>query len=83
MHRQMDAVDFSQMIIDQFDEMMYQAYKGGLQKSLVMGIALHPYIVGQPYRLKHLRNALTHINKFKDDIWLTTPGGICDYMNTL
>jgi len=83
MHRQMDAVDFSQMIIDQFDEMMYQAYKGTIQKSLVMGIALHPYIVGQPYRLKHLRNALTHISKFKDDIWITTPGDICKYMNTL
>ena len=26
-----------------------------------MGIALHPYIVGQPYRLRHLRRALQHV----------------------
>jgi hypothetical protein len=26
-----------------------------------MGIALHPYLVGQPYRLRHLRRALAHI----------------------
>jgi allantoinase len=53
--RQMDAKDFAQMIIDQFDEMLEQAR----HQPLVMGIALHPYIVGQPYRLRHLRRALT------------------------
>jgi hypothetical protein len=26
-----------------------------------MGIALHPYLVGQPYRLRHLRRALEHV----------------------
>jgi hypothetical protein len=40
-----------------------------------MGIALHPYIVGQPYRLRHLRRALSHIAKGKG-VWLTTPGKI-------
>jgi hypothetical protein len=29
--------------------------------ALVMGIALHPYIVGQPYRLRQLRLALAHL----------------------
>ena len=72
--RQMDAKDFAQMIIDQFDEMLVQSQK----QSLVMGIALHPYIVGQPYRLRHLRRALAHIAGCRDDIWLTTPGGIVD-----
>jgi hypothetical protein len=40
--RQMDAKDFAQMIIDHFDEMLEQARR----QPLVMGIALHPYIVG-------------------------------------
>ena len=31
-----------------------------------MGIALHPYIVGQPYRLRHLRRALRHIAAARD-----------------
>ena len=76
--RQMDAKDFAQMIIDQFDEMLLQS----IQQPLVMGIALHPYLMGQPYRLKHLRAALQHIAAHRDGgkVWLTKPGQICDYM---
>jgi peptidoglycan/xylan/chitin deacetylase (PgdA/CDA1 family) len=76
--RQMDAKDFAQMVIDQFDEMLLQS----IQQPLVMGIALHPYLMGQPYRLKHLRTALQHIAAHRDGgkVWLTTPGQICDYM---
>ncbi len=45
---------------------------------LVMGLALHPYIVGQPYRLRHLRTALQHLARARDrgEIWFTTPGAI-------
>jgi allantoinase len=76
--RQMDAKDFAQMIIDQFDEMLLQS----IQQPLVMGIALHPYLMGQPYRLKYLRVALQHIAAHRDggEVWLTKPGQICDYM---
>jgi allantoinase len=77
--RQMDSKDFAQMIIDNFDEMLEQS----AAQPLVMGIALHPYIVGQPYRLRHLRRALTHIAAHRDDIWITTPGAICRHMDTL
>ena len=38
------------MIVDNFDEMTLQSRS----QPLVMGIALHPYLVGQPYRLRHL-----------------------------
>ena len=48
---------------------------------LVMGIALHPYIVGQPYRLRHLRRALRHIAKAKK-VWFTTPGKICELVSS-
>jgi peptidoglycan/xylan/chitin deacetylase (PgdA/CDA1 family) len=60
--RRMDAKDFAQMIVDQ----------------LVMGIALHPYIVGQPYRLRHLRRALEQVAAARDrgHAWLATPGAI-------
>jgi peptidoglycan/xylan/chitin deacetylase (PgdA/CDA1 family) len=72
--RQMDAKDFAQMIIDNFDEMLEQA----VRQPLVMGVALHPYIIGQPYRLRHLRRALAHIAQARDAgrIWMTTPGAI-------
>ena len=69
--RQMDGRDFADMIVDNFDEMLRQSKV----QPLVMGIALHPYLVGQPYRLKHLRRALQHVVKAKN-AWLTTPGKI-------
>ena len=45
---------------------------------LVMGIALHPYIVGQPSRLRHLRRAMAHICAHRSDIWLTRACDIAD-----
>jgi allantoinase len=79
--RQMDAKDFAQIIIDQFDEMLEQAHRTPEPHALVMGIALHPYIVGQPYRLRHLRRALRHIAMHATitapgEVWITTPGRI-------
>ena len=71
--RQMDARDFADMIVDNFDEMLRQCEA----QPLVMGIALHPYLVGQPYRLRHLRRALKHIAGQPKKVWFTTPGKIC------
>jgi allantoinase len=78
MGRQMDGKDFAQMIIDQLDEMLAQTQAEG-SAPLVMGIALHPYIVGQPYRLRHLRRALQHVAAARDQgkVWMATPGAIC------
>jgi allantoinase len=73
--RQMDGADFADMIVDNFDEMLRQS---GAQP-LVMGIALHPYLVGQPYRLRHLRRALGHLKAKQKKVWFTTPGAICEH----
>lgn len=77
--RQMEMEPFSRMIVDQFDEMLRQS----AEQPLVMGIALHPYLVGQPHRLVHLRKALTHIVKHRDtgNVWITTPGAIDRHVN--
>ena len=66
------AAQFADMLIDNFDEMLDQSR----HQPLVMGIALHPYIVGQPYRLRHLRRALAHIATPRDEVWLTRAGDI-------
>jgi hypothetical protein len=70
--RKLGADAFADMIVDDFDERLLQS-EGG---PLVMGIALHPYIVGQPYRLKHLRRALRHVLAHQDRIWFATAGAI-------
>jgi allantoinase len=84
MARQMDAKDFAQMIIDQLDEMLDQTHPEN-SPPLVMGIALHPYIIGQPYRLRHLRRALQHVAAARDrgEVWMTTPGEIYQYASGL
>jgi len=83
--RQLDGRDFADMIIDQFDEMREQASTGRNPQALVMGIALHPYLVGQPYRLRHLRRALRHIvaARAQGDVWVTTPGAIAEHMDAM
>ena len=75
--RQMDAGDFADMIVDNFDEMLRQS----ADQPLVMGIALHPYLVGQPYRLRHLRRALRHLKDKGKKAWFTTPGAICSFVD--
>ena len=70
--RKMNADAFADMIVDQFDEMVGLADA----RPLVMGVALHAYIVGQPHRLRHLKRALRHIAKRREKVWTTTPGAI-------
>ena len=75
--RQLDAKDFGQMIEDQLDEMLLQTQKPD-SPALVMGIGLHPYIMGQPYRLRYLRQALEKVAAARDAgrVWMTTPCAI-------
>jgi peptidoglycan/xylan/chitin deacetylase (PgdA/CDA1 family) len=70
---------FADMIVDNFDEMRAQSRA----QPLVMGIALHPYLVGQPYRLRHLRRALQHIASRRDGVWITTAGAIAAHAASL
>ena len=70
--RRVSPGEFSGMIIDQFDEMLEQSR----QQPLVMGIALHSMIVGQPFRLRQLRRAFEHLDRHRDDCWLCTAGDI-------
>ncbi|MGF1933605.1 MAG: polysaccharide deacetylase family protein [Nostoc sp. ChiQUE02] len=70
------GVEFAQAIIDQFD----QLWQDGESQGRVMAIGLHPFIVGQPLRLKYLKQCLLHI-KNKSDTWLTTGEGIYNWIN--
>lgn len=80
-HREGTANDFADMIVAGFDEMAEQARA----HPLVMTISLHPFMMGQPFRLPALRKALAHCvqNEARDRVWWTTPGAIADYCYTL
>lgn len=68
------APEFADMIVDAFDEML----EYGGPRPLVMGIALHPHISGQPFRLRHLRRALQHIAASRAQVWLTDTDQIAE-----
>jgi len=71
--RQGGSAEFASDTIDAFDELLEQSTRGG---PLVFGLALHPYIVGQPHRLRQLRRALEHIQRRAEEsgaVWFTTP----------
>jgi peptidoglycan/xylan/chitin deacetylase (PgdA/CDA1 family) len=77
--RFVSAADFADMIVDSFDEMLRQSAR----QPLVMGIALHAHISGQPFRLPHLRRVLAHLDAMRNEYWLTRAGSIADYVSRL
>ena len=66
------AAKFSDMVIDQFDAMLEQSRVA----PLVMGIALHSMIAGQPFRVRQLRRAFAHLARQREAVWTTTAGEI-------
>jgi len=77
--RQQGAAEFERMMVDQFDEMLLQSEKYPLVYTLV----LHPFVIGQPYRLRALRRALAHVAAFREKLWITTPGEVAKHYASL
>lgn len=67
--------DFSDMAIDNFDEMLKQS----VNQPLVFGITIHTFIVGQPFRIKQFRRVLEKLNEHRDKIWFTTAGNCAEH----
>jgi allantoinase len=66
---------FADMAIDQFDEMLAQSDK----QPLALGITIHSFIVGQPFRLRQFRRVLNRIASKTESIWFTTAGQIAEH----
>ena len=77
--RQQGAAEFERMMVDQFDEMLLQSEK----YPLVYTVVLHPFVIGQPYRLRALRRALAHVAAFREKLWITTPGEVAKHYASL
>ena len=79
--RMQSAMDFSQMIADQFETMLQLS----VQQPLVCGVSLHTFVVGQPFRLAQLRRVLTDVLRHQrmDHVWVTTPTQIAEYAASL
>lgn len=78
--RKREGFEFADMIVDSFEVMRNECET----RPLVMGIALHPYLVGWPHRFRHIARALRHISHRADDkVWLTTAGAIARHAAAL
>jgi peptidoglycan/xylan/chitin deacetylase (PgdA/CDA1 family) len=70
----LSGADFAQMVMDQFDVL----YAEGAQSGRVMCLALHPFIINQPFRHKYLDKALEYIAGH-DQVWLATSDEIAEW----
>jgi allantoinase len=66
--------DFRDQLCDQFD-FLYR--ESATQGGRVMAISLHPWVIGQPYRIKALEDALEHMLRHRG-VWAATGGEILD-----
>jgi allantoinase len=65
--------DFEKRIRETFDLLYEEGEHGGR----VLGIALHPFLIGAPHRIRYLDRALSHIVSH-DKVWLATGSEIID-----
>jgi allantoinase len=72
--KSLSGQDFYQLVCDQFDVL----YEEGKKTGRVMCLALHPFVVGQPFRSKYLDKALAYITSHRD-VWLPTSDEIADW----
>ena len=52
--------EFVTRTMDHFDRL----YEEGKTRAKIMAIAIHPYISGQPFRIKYLEQVYEYINRF-------------------
>jgi peptidoglycan/xylan/chitin deacetylase (PgdA/CDA1 family) len=66
--------EFVQMVIDQYEQLRADSADSGR----VLALALHPFVIGQPFRAKYLDRALEFLAA-QPDIWLTTADEIAEH----
>ncbi len=75
--RKQEAVTFAAMIRDGVEQLLSECDR----RPLVLGIALHPYIMGQAHRVPALARVLTELRTANDPrIWWTTAGDIAAHV---
>jgi len=69
-----EAEAYARFTIEMFDRL----YQDSAESGRVMHIALHPFMIGQPYRIRYLDRILKHVLSH-DQVWLATGGQIADW----
>ncbi|MBI3078241.1 MAG: polysaccharide deacetylase family protein [Deltaproteobacteria bacterium] len=69
--------DFEELCREQFDVL----YEEGATNGRVMGIAIHPYIIGTPNRIRCLDHVLAYLARH-EGVWFATGQEIADWYRT-
>jgi hypothetical protein len=69
-----DEDQYRDQLVDQFDALYEES---ATQGGRIMAISLHPWVIGQPYRIGALESALAHIVRHPG-VWPATGAEILD-----
>lgn len=69
-----DEASWAQQVIDAFELLLAE---GREQGGRLLTLSLHPWVMGQPHRVKHLETVLAHIAA-STEVWQAAPGQIID-----
>lgn len=74
LHQGRSGSAFYDIVADQFD----QLYEEGETRPRIMAIALHPFLIGHPFRARHLDRALAYIMGH-ERVWIATGSEVLDW----
>jgi peptidoglycan/xylan/chitin deacetylase (PgdA/CDA1 family) len=66
---------WAEQVIDAFELLLAEAKTE--QAGRLLTLSLHPWVMGQPHRIKHLEMVLKHISA-SNEVWQAQPGEIID-----
>jgi len=69
------AIDrYGELLIESFDTL----HRDGAQNGRLLVLNLHPWIIGQPFRIRYLDRALAHMTR-RQGVWAATGSEIIDW----
>ena len=72
--RNVPITEYARMAEDTFDVL----YEDGAENGRTLVYSIHPWIMGQPYRLKYLERILAHVSG-REHVWKATGAEIVDW----
>ncbi len=69
-----EGLEFARATKDQFDTL----YREGEDSARFMCVPLHPYIMGQPHRIKYVEDVLDHITRH-EGVWMATGAEVAEW----
>jgi hypothetical protein len=75
--RRIDIETYGAMIRETFETL----HRDGAANGRLLAIPLHPFLIGQPFRIGFLDDALTHIARI-GGVWAATGSTILEHVNS-